>query len=60
LPIWGLYMKSCYADEALNISKEEFEAPENLSIKVDCSSETSTSIEEEDSDDDTPEDLDFG
>ena len=53
-------MKSCYADEALNISKEEFEAPENLSIKVDCSVETSTTTEEDDSDDDTPEDLDFG
>ena len=27
LPIWGLYMKSCYGDEELNISKDEFEAP---------------------------------
>jgi len=59
LPIWGLYMKSCYADEALNISKEEFEAPENLSINVDCSEHTSTTTED-DADDDTPEDLDFG
>ncbi|SDR77020.1 penicillin-binding protein 1A [Formosa sp. Hel1_31_208] len=37
LPIWGLYMKACYADEALNISKSEFEKPEELSIEVDCS-----------------------
>ena len=36
LPIWGLFMKSCYADETLNVSKEEFERPENLSIAVDC------------------------
>jgi penicillin-binding protein 1A len=36
LPIWGLFMKSCYADETLNISKGEFERPENLSIEVDC------------------------
>ncbi len=36
LPIWGLFMKSCYADETLNVSKEEFERPENLSIEVDC------------------------
>jgi len=36
LPIWGLYMKSCYADETLNVSKGEFERPENLSIEVDC------------------------
>ena len=37
LPIWALYMKSCYADEALEISREEFEAPLELSINVDCS-----------------------
>ena len=36
LPIWGLYMKSCYADETLNISKGEFEKPENLSVSVNC------------------------
>ncbi|WMI68870.1 penicillin-binding protein 1A [Mangrovimonas sp. YM274] len=36
LPIWGLYMKSCYADEELGISKEDFEKPEELSIRVDC------------------------
>lgn len=36
LPIWALYMKSCYADETLNISKEEFEKPDNLSIELDC------------------------
>jgi penicillin-binding protein 1A len=38
LPIWGLFMKSCYADETLSISKGEFERPENLSIEVDCES----------------------
>lgn len=36
LPIWGLYMKSCYTDSDLEISKEEFERPEELSIEVDC------------------------
>ncbi|MBO6605447.1 penicillin-binding protein 1A [Psychroserpens sp.] len=36
LPIWGIYMKSCYADESLNISKEAFEKPKELSIEVDC------------------------
>jgi penicillin-binding protein 1A len=36
LPIWGLFMKKCYSDSTLNVSKEEFEKPENLSIKVDC------------------------
>lgn len=37
LPIWALYMKACYADETLNVSIDEFERPEELSIKVDCS-----------------------
>jgi penicillin-binding protein 1A len=36
LPIWGYYMKKCYEDEGLKISKESFERPANLSIKVDC------------------------
>ena len=36
LPTWGTYMKKCYEDTSLNISQEEFEVPENLSIKVDC------------------------
>lgn len=36
LPIWGLYMKSCYGVKDLNISKEDFEEPENLTIEVDC------------------------
>ena len=36
LPSWALYMKKCYADKTLNISKEDFEKPENLSIAVDC------------------------
>ena len=59
LPIWGIYMKNCYADEDLNISKEEFEAPENLTINVDCTNHNSDTTEE-DSDEETPEDLDFG
>lgn len=36
LPIWGLFMKKCYADKELKVSKEPFERPANLSIKVDC------------------------
>ncbi len=36
LPIWALYMKSCYNDEALNVSKEPFEKPSELSIVLDC------------------------
>ena len=36
LPVWGYFMKLCYADPALKVSKEGFERPANLSIKVDC------------------------
>lgn len=36
LPIWGYFMKKCYEDKDLQISKEDFIKPENLSIKVDC------------------------
>ena len=36
LPIWGIYMRSCYENEELEISKESFERPSNLSIEVDC------------------------
>ena len=58
LPIWGVYMKSCYADEELNISKEPFEAPLELSINIDCSlvPENNTG---DDPVDDTPDDLEF-
>jgi penicillin-binding protein 1A len=36
LPIWGYMMKKCYEDKALQISKDPFQRPDNLSIKVDC------------------------
>lgn len=37
LPIWGTYMKSCYADEDLDVSTGNFKRPANLSIETDCS-----------------------
>ncbi|MBP6550842.1 MAG: transglycosylase domain-containing protein [Flavobacterium sp.] len=36
LPVWGYFMKLCYEDENLKVSKEDFDRPPNLSIKVDC------------------------
>ena len=36
LPVWALYMKDCYKDERLAISKEEFTVPPDLTIEVDC------------------------
>ncbi|MCG9791964.1 penicillin-binding protein 1A [Flavobacterium algicola] len=36
LPVWGYFMKLCYNDPELKVSKKEFDRPANLSIKVDC------------------------
>ena len=36
LPIWALYMRDVYANENLGISKDDFEAPENVTIPIDC------------------------
>lgn len=36
LPIWGMYMKSCYADKDLDVSTENFKRPSNLSIETNC------------------------
>ncbi|MBU3820709.1 penicillin-binding protein [Flavobacteriaceae bacterium XHP0103] len=57
LPIWGLYMKSCYADDELDVSKDEFEAPEDLSIRVDCSNNASEIDRNEDDLNDGADDL---
>jgi penicillin-binding protein 1A len=51
LPIWGLFMKKCYADKDLDVSKEEFEKPSELSIRVNCNevpSPTTFTDDEED------------
>jgi penicillin-binding protein 1A len=44
LPIWGYFMKKCYQDKSLLISKEEFEEPKNLSIKLDCFGDSKYSL----------------
>ena len=46
LPIWGMYMKSCYEDAELGISIEDFEEPANLSIRVNCDTDDDTIKEE--------------
>lgn len=38
LPIWANYMKSCYADSTLVVSKDAFVVPEDVSIPLDCDS----------------------
>ncbi len=54
LPIWGMYMKEVYANEDLNISKGEFEKPEDLSIEIDCEKYKGTGVDEE-----IPDEIDF-
>ena len=58
LPIWALYMKANYEDDELNISKDAFEEPENLSINVDCTKVVEELQDDIEMDDDL-EDLDF-
>ncbi len=48
LPIWALYMKRNYAEEDLEISKEDFEKPENLTISFDCDEDRSDDDKEKD------------
>jgi penicillin-binding protein 1A len=46
LPIWGMYMKSVYANEDLEVSQEDFEKPASLSIPVNCDDEEASSEDE--------------
>jgi len=50
LPIWGLFMNKCYADEELNVSKDPFPEPEVLNIELDCSKVITPKIENEEND----------
>ncbi|MFH4963744.1 transglycosylase domain-containing protein [Gaetbulibacter sp. M235] len=59
LPIWGLYMKSCYADKDLNVSIEDFDVPVDLSINVDCTNVSAENADGTKVKDDIPDDLDF-
>ncbi|MHA7055618.1 transglycosylase domain-containing protein [Aquimarina sp. M1] len=43
LPIWALYMKKCYSDPHLKISKSDFIKPENLTIELNCESQENRS-----------------
>ena len=37
LPIWAYYMQKVYADSKLNVSKGDFERPQDMKIELDCS-----------------------
>ncbi|QMU63289.1 MAG: penicillin-binding protein [Flavobacteriaceae bacterium] len=38
LPSWAIFMQKVYANETLNISKEDFEKPEYVGINLNCGS----------------------
>ncbi|MDG1171273.1 MAG: transglycosylase domain-containing protein [Polaribacter sp.] len=59
LPSWALFMKKCYADPTLNISVEDFEQPENLTINIDCGKKIKTEEDEEIKEVVPEEDIDF-
>jgi len=56
LPIWALYMKKCYANKELKISKAEFKEPKELTIEVNCEEFKKRIVKQDTSEE---EDLDF-
>ncbi len=59
LPIWGLYMKKNYENEALSISDGAFPKPSNMSIDLDCNKIKKEIQENVDPDDGDLDDIDF-
>lgn len=57
LPIWGMYMKSCYANEDLDVSTGNFKKPADLSIQTDC--EKWKEDQQGNDEDDIPDEFDF-
>ncbi len=54
LPIWGVYMKKCYADKDLDVSTGSFKRPANLSIETNCAA-----WRLENQENNVPDELDF-
>lgn len=57
LPTWALFMQKCYADKTLHISKEDFEKPEHVSIRIDCNDKKEEN--KEDKKEEEVDDTDF-
>ena len=53
----GIIHEKCYESETLNVSKEDFEEPEELEIIIDCSNKP---IEIEDESEDINDLLELG
>lgn len=45
LPIWGIFMDKCYKDSKLQVSKEPFERPKDLTVRVDCWKSTKDTLD---------------
>ena len=39
-------MRKCYADKSLNISKHDFERPQNMTININCSGTSENTFNE--------------
>ena len=60
LPIWAMYMRGAYEIPELGISLEDFEAPEKLTIPIDCDQgKTLNDVTKEVKKEDDLEDLGF-
>jgi len=59
LPIWGLYMRKCYEDESLKVSKKPFDKPANLKIELDCEKYKKENGENDDENSDTNDEDEF-
>jgi penicillin-binding protein 1A len=46
LPTWAIFMRKCYEDKSLDISKEAFEKPDDISINLDCNKVEDDNLEE--------------
>ena len=53
LPSWAIFMKKCYADKTLNISREDFEKPEEVIINLDCTKKQTEGPEKDPLEEDT-------
>lgn len=57
LPTWAIFMRKCYEDKTLEVSKGSFEKPKNISINLDCSK--AEGVKEGEEEETTPDDTDF-
>lgn len=57
LPTWAIFMRKCYEDKTLEVSKESFEKPKDISINLDCSKVEE--LKEGEEEETVPDDTDF-